>query len=95
MTATVSVQEYIAQAFDKFYQEAKFRNIIINDGIIVLLQDLEEEVVELATQEHTTEAEMLFEEGYNEGFEQGEISGYERGFEEGYAQAIEDYEVEV
>ena len=95
MTITVSVEEYIRKAFDKFYQEAKFKDIFIDYGLRTLLDDVEEEIVELAQQEYTTEAEAIREESWDYGFEAGQEQGYEEGFSAGYDQALEDHEIDA
>jgi len=89
--ATVSVKEYIAQAFDKFHNEVQFGRIPMSETMLTLINELEGQVIELATQQHTTEAEEIFEEG----FEEGERSGYENGHTNGYEQAIYDYKVAI
>jgi len=89
--ATVSVTEYIAQAFDKFHNEVQFGRIAMSETMLTLINELEEEVIELANQNHTTEAEERFEEG----FEEGERFGYECGHVDGYEQALNDYKVAI
>lgn len=95
MTITVSVEEYIRQAFDKLYQEAKSKDVFIDYGLRTLLDDMEEEIVELAQQQYTSEAEAIHDEGWDRGFEVGERNGYEEGFSAGYDQAIEDHEIDA
>jgi flagellar biosynthesis/type III secretory pathway protein FliH len=93
--ATVSVVEYIEQAFDDYYQKAKFYGWVFDHDELELLKELEKRILDVATQHHTTEAEENFEEGFNEGFEEGECQGYEHGFNAGYDQSLTDYQVEV
>lgn len=95
MTITVSVETYIRNAFDKFYEDAKFKGVFIDYGLRTLLDDMEEEIVELAQQEYTTEAEAIRDDAWDRGFEEGEQWGYENGFNAGYDRAIEDHEIDA
>jgi len=95
MTATVSVEEYIAQAFDKFHNEVQFGRVAMSETMLTLINELEKEVIELALQESTTEAEEIHGRAFDEGYEAGEHYGYDNGHADGYEQALTDYDVEV
>ena len=90
MTATVSVEEYIAQRFDQLYQDLKFKDVILEPEFKIMLEDLEMDVIELAQQQYTTEAEERYEEGYEDGRESGVEAGYHDGYDDGYDKGHED-----
>ena len=67
MSATYSVETLIAHRFDKFYDECEFQDIELSWKIKDFLDELELDMVEIAKDRSTTEAEDIYETGYNDG----------------------------
>ena len=91
MSATVSIEEMIRQAFDKFHNEVQFGRVAMSETMLTLINELEKEVIELALQENTTEADEIHSMAFDEGYEAGERYGYENGHADGYEQALIDW----
>jgi flagellar biosynthesis/type III secretory pathway protein FliH len=81
---TRSVEENIRIAFDRFYDNLKFKGVELTDETLKeFLSDLEENVVKEALSEYTSEREAAYEEGYEEAY----VIGYEEGYDVGYEDA--------
>ena len=106
MTATISIEEMIAQEFDRFYKEVNLKDIQLSEELKSLLSILEEDSLTASTSQYSTEWEEAYEEGrdsgYEDGYEMGYDSGHARGYdsghdrayEEGYENAVEELEKE-
>jgi len=99
---TRSVEENIRIAFDRFYENLKFKGIILdNTDMQELMFELEENIVIEALSEYTSEVEELKEVAYDDGYERGYEEGadsesydcdcvYQQGYNDGRNDAYED-----
>lgn len=81
---TISIKEYIGNRFDKFYDDCEFKDVELSRKLTHFLEELEEDLIDLAKQNYTTEAEEIRQDAYNEGYEDGYDSGHIKGYNEGY-----------
>jgi len=92
---TMSIEETIRIEFDKFYDNIKsLYKIEIDQPILDELKTLEENCVDNASSDYTTEMEGSYESGYDSGhdngFDQGHESGRDEGYEEGHDEGYEE-----
>jgi flagellar biosynthesis/type III secretory pathway protein FliH len=81
---TISAAEMIAQEFDWFYKEVKFKDIELSEELKSLLYILEGDTITNATSDHCTEWQEAWDAGHEEGYDLGYEEGYDSGHEEGY-----------
>ena len=84
MSITVGLETLMNKSFDKFYNNIKFYEYPVDDGIKEEFFNLQETLISLSKETSTTEMEEQFEDGYVSGLEHGGEEAYETGYDAGY-----------
>jgi flagellar biosynthesis/type III secretory pathway protein FliH len=83
MSATISISTAIELEFDKIYTEIKFENINLTRALRLILENAEVRCIAAASSHYTTEAEIQYQDGFENGYTDGQFDGFEDGYSEG------------
>jgi flagellar biosynthesis/type III secretory pathway protein FliH len=90
MTVTISVEEMIAQEFDIFYREVKFKDIELSEELKSLLDILERDTITNATSDDCAEWREAWDEGHQVGWLEGCDEGYKEGKDDGHTESYDE-----
>jgi flagellar biosynthesis/type III secretory pathway protein FliH len=90
MTVTISVEEMIAQEFDIFYREVKFKDIELSEELKSLLDILERDTITNATSDDCAEWQEAWDEGHQVGWLEGCDEGYKEGKDDGHTESYDE-----